>query len=250
MKKQSEPGPPEEKERVTNKRMLRLTVREPGAPKGLDETLAPLCDIRDIFADMTTKALDSGLREALQHLRGHSVRVATMCSGTESPILALQRIQDTLKSSWGLDLGMQHAYSAEIEPFKQAYIERNFRPPLLFRDITEFPEAIKRNVPMATTAYGGEAVIPSEIDILVVGTSCVDLSNLNKHSKTLEDGGESGRTWESVLAVCNPPKGTHRPKVVILENVFGKAPWDQMLGQYEEIGYEVAGVLVDSKVRW
>lgn len=34
-------------------------------------------------------------------------------------------------------LRISHAFSCEIVPFKQSYIERNFRPPLLFRDITE-----------------------------------------------------------------------------------------------------------------
>ena len=28
----------------------------------------------------------------------------------------------------------EHVFSCEIEPFKQAYIERNFQPPILFRD--------------------------------------------------------------------------------------------------------------------
>ncbi|KAK3724527.1 hypothetical protein LTR37_001151 [Vermiconidia calcicola] len=245
--KELEPEMAEEDEKPTNKRMTKLTGRAKGAPKGLDGTLPPLSDIRDIFADITTNALDLGLREALQHLQGHPVRIATMCSGTESPVLALQMVQDTLKDSWSLDLGLQHVYSAEIEPFKQAYIERNFSPPLLFRDITEFVEAIKQDVPMATTAYGGEAVIPSEIDILVVGTSCVDLSKLNKNKKKLKDGGESGATWEAVVAVCNPPKRSNRPKIVLLENVVGEAPWDKMLEQYENMDYEVAGVLVDSK---
>lgn len=37
----------------------------------------------------------------------------------------------------GLDLRISHLFSCEIVPFKQAYIERNFRPPIIFRDILE-----------------------------------------------------------------------------------------------------------------
>jgi hypothetical protein len=37
-------------------------------------------------------------------------------------------------------LQLEHVFSAEIEPFKQAYIERNFAPSLLFRDVTEFAD--------------------------------------------------------------------------------------------------------------
>jgi hypothetical protein len=32
---------------------------------------------------------------------------------------------------------VEHVFSCEIEPFKQAYIERNFSPPILFRDVCE-----------------------------------------------------------------------------------------------------------------
>lgn len=32
---------------------------------------------------------------------------------------------------------ISHVFSCEIVPFKQAYIERNFGPPLLFRDLLE-----------------------------------------------------------------------------------------------------------------
>ena len=35
----------------------------------------------------------------------------------------------------------RHLFSAEIVEFKQAYIERNFRPPLLFRDAIELHKA-------------------------------------------------------------------------------------------------------------
>ena len=34
-------------------------------------------------------------------------------------------------------LQVSHAFSCEIVPFKQAYIERNFQPPILFRDLLE-----------------------------------------------------------------------------------------------------------------
>ena len=42
-----------------------------------------------------------------------------------------------LKKNFGVDLQIDHKFSAEIVPFKQAYIERNFHPKILFRDIRE-----------------------------------------------------------------------------------------------------------------
>jgi hypothetical protein len=57
---------------------------------GIDETLRPISDIQEIFNDMTAKALKLGFGRFLKHLNGRELRVATMCSGTESPLLALQ----------------------------------------------------------------------------------------------------------------------------------------------------------------
>lgn len=80
-------------------------------------------------------------------------------SGTESPLLALSMIAKAIKSQHGLTLRVKHVFSCEIEPFKQAYIERNFAPPLLFRDVTELGRD------KAHTAYGSLAVVPGDIDV-------------------------------------------------------------------------------------
>ena len=70
-------------------------------------------------------------------LRGRPLRVATMCSGTEAPLLALGLVSRALREGHDTKLEVEHVFSCEIEPFKQAYIERNFRPPILFRDVCE-----------------------------------------------------------------------------------------------------------------
>ena len=102
-------------------------------------------------------------------------------------ILALDMIQQSLRDLvakndpfGNLDpaqvFPLQHIFSCEIEPFKQGYIERNFSPPLLFRDIRELGND------QAHTAYGRLADVPNKpgcVDILIAGTSCVDYSNLN-----------------------------------------------------------------------
>lgn len=57
---------------------------------GIDESLKPISDIQEIFNDLTDKALDLGLDSLLKRLNGRPLKLATMCSGTESPLLALQ----------------------------------------------------------------------------------------------------------------------------------------------------------------
>lgn len=55
--------------------------------------LPPMHKLEDIFQDMAAKALELGFDIVLRHLRGRALRVATMCSGTESPLLGLEMIQ-------------------------------------------------------------------------------------------------------------------------------------------------------------
>lgn len=55
--------------------------------------LAPIHSLEEIFQDLATKALRLGFDRVLHRLGGRPLRVATVCSGTESPLLALEMIQ-------------------------------------------------------------------------------------------------------------------------------------------------------------
>ena len=97
--------------------------------------LPPINQIPDMFADLVGKV--KGIKDVAERIRGRKLRVATMCSGTESPLLALDMICKAVLDTYEIPLEVEHVFSCEIEPFKQAYIERNFHPPLLFRDVCE-----------------------------------------------------------------------------------------------------------------
>ena len=61
----------------------------------LEESLPPLADLHDIFKDMVSNAKEKiHLAQAMNFLSDKQIRVATMCSGTESPLLALDMIQN------------------------------------------------------------------------------------------------------------------------------------------------------------
>lgn len=68
---------------------------------GIDTSLPPLHDIEDIFYDMTSHGRRLGLEKALRHLAGRNLRIATMCSGTESPLLALDLVSGSKLSCLG-----------------------------------------------------------------------------------------------------------------------------------------------------
>lgn len=103
------------------------------APDASD--LPPIHSISAMFADLVSRI--PKIKGVVEHVAGRKLRVATMCSGTESPLLALDLIRRSILDQHGLNFEFEHVFSCEIEPFKQAYIERNFHPPLLFRDVCE-----------------------------------------------------------------------------------------------------------------
>ncbi|VDC03465.1 unnamed protein product [Peniophora sp. CBMAI 1063] len=204
-----------------------------------ESNLPPLSALADIFADMVGRledVSDGKIKDVVQHISGRELRVATMCSGTESPLLALRMITRAMKDRWGLDFNIDHVFSCEIVPFKQAYIERNFHPRLLFRDVCELGGT------HAHTAYGSLAAVPGNVDMLVAGTSCVDYSNLNNEKKEIDQGGESGRTFHGMLSWVQ----NHRPPIVILENVLS-APWPAIKTKMESIGYSAMHRNLDTK---
>lgn len=123
-------------------------ARKKAAPKakakrevntGLDTTLPPIHEIPAIFSDLVRRIPQ--IEDVAKRIHGRKLRVATMCSGTESPLLALGLVGTFIKEHYHVDLDVEHVFSCEIEPFKQAYIERNFQPPLLFRDVCELGQS-------------------------------------------------------------------------------------------------------------
>lgn len=69
-------------------------LRHNFSPKnGLAGDLPPIHDLKQIFEQITLHAVHKdGFREFLKVLKGRELRVATVCSGTESPILALEMV--------------------------------------------------------------------------------------------------------------------------------------------------------------
>jgi hypothetical protein len=111
---------------------LKIEPRDDSKSSGL----APISNLAIIFGDIVDRVLPyvSKLMGSNKHRK---LRVATMCSGTESPLLALGMFSKAIKERGLGHLEIEHVFSCEIEPYKQAYIERNFKPPILFRDIKE-----------------------------------------------------------------------------------------------------------------
>ncbi|KAF4160765.1 hypothetical protein CNMCM6069_007550 [Aspergillus lentulus] len=198
--------------------------------------LPPLYKLEDIYEHMTKRALELNFDAVLSHLGSKPLRVVTMCSGTESPLLALEMVQNVLRKSFGKNFEFRHLFSAEIVPFKQAYIERNFHPRFLFRDVKQLKNRF------AQTAYGSLEKIPKNPDLVIAGFSCVDFSGLNNKRKTLDEQGESGGTFWGIIRYAV----AYRPRIVVLENVK-TAPWEKIAEHWNEINYVAVHNSVDTK---
>ena len=228
---------------------------------------APTASPLGMITTLVDKAWPLGLAKVLKaSAAGPRFRVATMCSGTESPILALGLIKDALLAL-DIKLSWEHCFSAEIVPFKQSFIQRNFQPPVLFRDVTELCagaglvfSAHTISVCLqnpSSTVYGGRATLPDEgqVDVLVAGFACVDFSNLNRKKKKLApddrqagseeaecEGGESAATFFAILGYARK----YRPAILLIENVIS-APWKIICDYFRDIGYSVNYGRMDTK---
>jgi site-specific DNA-cytosine methylase len=141
----------------------------------------------------------------------------------------------------GVTYDVVHHFSAEIDDKKQAYIERNFAPQKLFRDVREF---IPDDATIATTAYGSKEEIPQDIDIFIGGFVCKDLSTLNSVKKSITDDGETGDTWRAMLSYSK----RNRPTIVLIENVVGRREyWNRIVAEWSAAGYEAEWRYCDTK---
>ncbi|KAF1979916.1 hypothetical protein BU23DRAFT_637491 [Bimuria novae-zelandiae CBS 107.79] len=176
-----------------------------------------------------------GLEEVLKKLENKSIRIGTMFSGTESPLIAWKLLLESHKSllkshgkSGGRSVQVDHAFSWETDERKQAFIERNFKPLILFSNTQELlnKKLLKSQSPPATTAYGGSVPIPGELDLLIAGFVCEDFSKKNNKKKGIKSGGEGTDTWRALYSYIS----RFRPKMVLIENVKAtKKLWDETM---------------------
>jgi hypothetical protein len=142
------------------------------------------------------------------------MKLGTACSGTDAPSLAMTLVQEQMELK-GLNklFHFDHKFSCELEPFKQAYLARNFDS-VLYPDIVKLTDEEPRDV------YGQVQNIP-EFNLFVAGTSCKNFSMLRSTKRIdIEDKGCSGETFLAAVEVLFKEK----PAFAIFENVQN-APW-------------------------
>lgn len=146
---------------------------------------------------------------------GRPLRVGTMCSGTDSPVVVLDNLAKALAGK----LFVEHTFSCEFDKKKQGWIKDNF-PSLkyLFADVNELSGADGKAFNYIT---GEKDAVPA-VDIMIAGFVCKSVSTENnqrqKYANCIREGiGKTGETFEGVMAYVRK----FQPSVVICENVKG-----------------------------
>eukprot|EP00913_Durusdinium_trenchii_P031690 g29676.t1 len=166
----------EQKEALVDARLRELEERRSKAPRTLLEITRCMIGKLKSLSNLPTTLLQKQV-----------LRIGTMCSGTDAPVLVARALERALKHE-GSEMAIQHAFSVEFDAAKQEFLKANFPEcPLLFRDATQMGR--KRAFEVLSRK---PQPIPGDLDIL-------DLSMMNSYRKTLEEMGQSGSTLRGVL---------------------------------------------------
>lgn len=200
----------------------KMSFLDPCGMEATDDIIGRLVgDQVDKLTGLLTRACKSKDHKFMLGTKNSPVMLGTACSGTDAPALALTLVSEqlSLRGHEGV-FHHGHGFSCEVDPFKQAYLARNFDS-VLFPDISKLCD--KEGGVGPRDVYGQIQPLPA-CNLFVAGTSCKNFSMLmNKNRIDLEDKGCSGETFFAAVEYLLD----QQPPFAILENVIG-APWDKM----------------------
>ena len=227
-----------------------LPVR-PSCPRILARTRSsPLqckAGVPAFVAEQMYSLFTSHQKEILsQNLRGRSLRLGTLCSGTDLCCEVLEAVVDLCGGS------VCHIFSSEIAEPKQRWILQMCKPPkYLFQDVQDF------------TASRGYCIRSKQLrmipgtDIIFLGFSCKDVSHQNKGHVSAKDCVmlrclRTGSTLHGGLAYVV----RLRPLLVFLENVAalddvshstGASNVDEIFSLFLQQGYYLVSAIYDAR---
>ncbi len=140
------------------------------------------------------------------------LRVGTFCSGTDNVMWALEGMFSVLSASREIS----HVAACEHDSKKQEFILQNHKPHHLFVDMEELANNNLQGLDRITQC---QRRLP-QMDLIVCGFSCKDLSRLNcsrKDKSTIikDSTGTSGNTFSALTKILQ----ARPPRWVITENV-------------------------------
>ena len=107
--------------------------------------------------------------------------VGTLCSGTESPLLAWHGLAAAFHSRTGQRIDVEHAFSCELDEQKRLWILA------LFPEALVFTNALDLNKGEARTHQGDLKPVPDHWRCAIAGFPCTAVSGQNPHARAEEN---------------------------------------------------------------
>ena len=178
------------------------------------------------------------------------VRVGTACSGAELYLSALKQLTTAIERRTGIRVVFRHMWSIEINRLKRDWIQLNWKPQKLFRDIVQVA-----NDGTGVDVISGVVQELDACDIVIAGTSCKDASMLSIHQSerrtAVSDASFTTGSTAAALVKIVVKCGARR---VYMENVPGLkhagehgSNFDDLNSIWEAAGFEIRDVIFDAK---
>ena len=145
--------------------------------------------------------------------------IATLCSGTDAPILAWRAFLTASSDVLGITCEAQHLFSCEENEAKAAFIMKAFPNVPVFENVTSLPIG-------AAAVHGSSAqeIVPKIAGSIMAGIPCTSASALNPHSSTDDNRAcvaagtmATGQVFQGLTAYLDR---IGKPCMVTLENVL------------------------------
>lgn len=134
------------------------------------------------------------------------LKIGTACSGSDTPILIMNKLMKFWGDTFGWELAISHEFSCDNNAHCQRFISTHFSPKAIFDDVRAMHREVCHDIVSDT-----EIRIP-DVDWFVFGAECDNYSKLNNFTRAtacVESGeGRSGETVRGCLSyveVRRPP---------------------------------------------
>ena len=167
-------------------RILKPSVRRNGPPRFQNDVRAAPFAVNgsEALTSFVDRVLDKLPRAELvkfcKYLAAHGANsVGSMCSGTDSPLLVLRALKESVGRKSGLAWPISHGFSVEKEKKKRHFLRRMFDQQLerLYHDCTSMMQAD----PHCDVNARPMPVPP--VQMLYAGFPCQDVSRMHKDCK-------------------------------------------------------------------
>lgn len=178
--------------------------------------------------------------------------LGTACSGTEIVAMCFEMLSDYYRIFRCSTLpAVDHKFACVTVGFKREWIRHHFQPRYLYSDFMHFSDPKG----MADDVFSCEKQPTPRVDIFVCGIECDSVSTFNMHQGQNRPVVRSGTDKTgSTAKAANDWVGTHRPFVVLFENVRnlhaegpdGTSNLDVLMATMNLHGYAVRPMLLDA----